>query len=182
MRNNVVNKNAGLAQSVVHIPAVTKVATEIRNLIESARRHVAVSANLVLVNLYWNIGRIITQEIQKNEKRAEYGAKLLFVLAGILTREYGEGYSKINLQDMRRFHEYFEIDQTPSDLLVARINQTASNESALPQICQPAAGKSSDERIFRERFGVRDYPKLGAVSIRTRNRFLFYRQAVCHAD
>jgi len=37
---------------------------------------------------------------------------LLSGLAAVLTRKYGEGYSKINLQDMRRFHEYFEIDQT----------------------------------------------------------------------
>ena len=40
---------------------------EIRSLIEMSRQHAAVTANLVLVNLYWNIGRIIMQDIQKNE-------------------------------------------------------------------------------------------------------------------
>jgi len=29
---------------------------------------------------------------------------------------------------MRRFHEYYEINQTPSDLLVARIDRTVSAE------------------------------------------------------
>lgn len=77
-------------------PAIVKTASEIRGLIEAARSHVAVSANLTLVNLYWNVGRIITQDIQKNEKRAEYGAQLLAGLAGILTREYGQGYSVSN--------------------------------------------------------------------------------------
>jgi len=38
---------------------------EIRSLIEISRHHAAVTANLALVNLYWNIGRIITQDIQK---------------------------------------------------------------------------------------------------------------------
>ena len=42
-----------------------------------------------MVSLYWNIGRIITQDIQQNEKRAEYGTTLLKELAGILTQEYG---------------------------------------------------------------------------------------------
>jgi hypothetical protein len=85
-----------------------------RKLIETARQHVAVAADLTMVRLYWNIGRIITQDIQRNERRAAYGVQLLSGLAAALTEEYGEGYSKINLQDMRRFHAYFEIDQTPS--------------------------------------------------------------------
>ena len=50
---------------------------EIRSLIEMSRHHVAVTANLALVNLYWDIGRIITQDIQKNEKRAGYGEQLV---------------------------------------------------------------------------------------------------------
>lgn len=65
---------------------------EIRSLIETSRQHVAVTANLALVNLYWNIGRIITQDILKNEKRAEYGTQLLEMLASELTKEYGQGY------------------------------------------------------------------------------------------
>jgi hypothetical protein len=76
---------------------------EIRSLIEKSRHHVAVTANLALVSLYWNIGRIITQDIQENEKRAGYGSQLLSRLASELMKEYGQGYSKINLQDMRRF-------------------------------------------------------------------------------
>jgi hypothetical protein len=76
---------------------------EIQLLIEMSRHHAAVTANLALVNLYWNIGRIITQDIQKNEKRAGYGEQLLESLAKALSREYGKGYSRADLQDMRRF-------------------------------------------------------------------------------
>jgi hypothetical protein len=35
---------------------------EIRSLIESSRRRVAATANLELVSLYWNTGRIIARE------------------------------------------------------------------------------------------------------------------------
>lgn len=55
------------------ISGVPRVLSEIRELIDSARHHVAVTANLSMVNLYWNIGRIITEDIQKNPERAEYG-------------------------------------------------------------------------------------------------------------
>ncbi len=77
----------------IKTPPFPKVLPEIRSLIETSRRHVATTANLVLVNLYWNIGRAITQDIQNNEKRAGYGKQLLERLAEILTRDYGKGFS-----------------------------------------------------------------------------------------
>ena len=95
----------------IKTPPFSKVLPEIRSLIETSRRHVATTANLVLVNLYWNIGRVITQDIQNNEKRAGYGKQLLERLAEILTREYGKGFSVSNLNDMRRFFELFQILQ-----------------------------------------------------------------------
>ncbi len=70
---------------------------EIRSLIEMSRQHVAVTANLALVNLYWNIGQVITRDIQKNEKRARYGEQLIEELGGVLSRDYGQGFSARNL-------------------------------------------------------------------------------------
>ncbi len=102
----------------VRIPAVSRVLPEIRSLIKELRQYVATTANLTLVNLYWNIGRVITQDIQKNEKRAGYGKQLLQGLAGILTREYDKGFSVSNLNDMRRFsgqHGYPRLGFSPTD-------------------------------------------------------------------
>jgi predicted nuclease of restriction endonuclease-like (RecB) superfamily len=109
-----------------------KILPEIRSLIEVSRHHAAFTANLALVNLYWNIGRIITEDIQKNEKRAGYGEQLIEVLAVELGKEYGRGYSVSNLNDMRRFYEGF------------RILQTLSVESSETNIRQPLANKLSD--------------------------------------
>ena len=69
-------KSTALVRRGGTIPAVAKVATEIRDLIEAARRHVSVTANLAMVSLYWNIGRVIAQEMQKDETRAGYGERL----------------------------------------------------------------------------------------------------------
>ena len=112
---------------------------EIRSLIEVSRHHAAVTANLALVNLYWNIGRIITRDIQKNEKRAGYGEQLLENLGWKLTQEYGQGYSRANLQDMRRFFETFKICQP------------LASESRSPQICQPLANQfTATEKVHPE--------------------------------
>ncbi|MBM4338283.1 MAG: DUF1016 domain-containing protein [Deltaproteobacteria bacterium] len=136
---------------------------EIRSLIEMSRHHAAVTANLALVNLYWNIGRIITQDIQKNEKRAGYGEKLLKELSQPLCIEYGRGYSRANLQDMRRFFEAFEICQTvssksslglPSVEAEAKICQTLSNQFPNEKILQAVPVESPDRILvdFRLHF------------------------------
>jgi hypothetical protein len=38
---------------------------EIRDLVQQSREYVAATANLALVWLYWNVGRLITIDIQK---------------------------------------------------------------------------------------------------------------------
>lgn len=110
---------------------------EIRSLIEMSRHHVAVTANLALVNLYWNIGRIVTQDIQRNEKRAGYGEQLVEEVARVLTQEYGQGYSARNLWDMKRFYSEFKILQPlPAESHSEQIRQTVSSEFQEGRILQ----------------------------------------------
>jgi len=105
---------------------------------------------LALVNLYWNIGRIITQDIQKNEKRAEYGEQLVEELAGELGKEYGRGYSAKNLWDMKRFFSAFKILQTASgEFRDQGIRQPLAAESFAEQILQTVSGKSSSAAILQ---------------------------------
>ena len=88
-----------------------RVLPQVQSLIEASRQHVVSTANLTLVWLYWNVGRVVAEDIQKNQKRAGYGEQLLGGLAETLIRQYGSGYSHSNLNDMRRFFEVFEILQ-----------------------------------------------------------------------
>ena len=142
---------------------ITKVATEIRDLIESARSHVSATANLAMVSLYWNIGRVITQEIQRDEIRAGYGATLIERLASILTEEYGNGFSGRNLWDMKRFFVEFQILQPLSaesgvwgicqplanELSSGRIVQPVAGELQAGQICQTPSGKLARREILQ---------------------------------
>jgi len=116
---------------------------EIRSLIEMSRHHAAVTANLALVNLYWNIGRIITQDIQKNEKRAGYGEQLVEEVARVLTQEYGQGYSARNLWDMKRFYSEFQILQPlPAESHSEQIRQMVSNKTETHRILQALPAES----------------------------------------
>jgi hypothetical protein len=143
-------KSTTLARRGRSVPAVTKMATEIRDLIEAARNHVSVTANLAMVSLYWNIGRIITQDIQRNEKRAEYGGQLVEQLSAVLTRDFGRGYSVANLWDMKGFFSCFAILQTVSGESPSHaILQTASGESKVKRICQTASSKLSRREILQ---------------------------------
>ena len=85
----------GIESSMVYL--------QIKKLMENARKQVSVKINNILVQTYWEIGKIIVEDEQKNKERAEYGKKLLKELSKKLTKEYGKGFSKSNLFNMRNF-------------------------------------------------------------------------------
>ena len=93
--------------------------TELRGLIQSARHAVATTVNTLQVLTNFEIGRRIVEHEQKGAERAEYGKELLKELSVRLTEEFGKGFSKANLEYMRRFylewrHRDQRIAQKPS--------------------------------------------------------------------
>ena len=91
--------------------------SNIKELMDNARNRVAREVNNILIQTYWEIGRIIVEEEQGNTDRAEYGKQLITDLSKKLTKEYGKGFSKSNLFNMRNFYLYFPIFQTVSGKL-----------------------------------------------------------------
>lgn len=53
----------------------------IRQVLETARRSAYKAVNFAMVQAYWQIGRLIVEDEQKGETRAEYGKKVLEELA-----------------------------------------------------------------------------------------------------
>lgn len=90
--------------------------SELRGLIATTRQSVARGVNSALVQLYWQIGYRIRQDILK-EKRAEYGAEIVQALTGQLTAEFGRGFSRSNLFNMIRFAEVFPDRKIVSALM-----------------------------------------------------------------
>lgn len=83
----------------------------IKELVINSRNKVYTTVNTEMLNLYWNIGKII-MEIQQGDERASYGEAVLEKLSEKLTREFGKGFSIINLRRMRRFYCLFPIRST----------------------------------------------------------------------
>ena len=81
-----------------------KMIEQIKSLLESARQKVATEVNSTLIMTYWQIGKIIVEDEQKHESRAEYGKQTLKTLSKVLSEEYGKGFSRSNLQNMRQFY------------------------------------------------------------------------------
>lgn len=100
------------------LPLITK----ITELIHSARATVVYNINTLQVRTNFEIGRLIVEYEQGGSERAEYGKKTLPELSKRLTAEFGRGFSRSNLENMRRFYlEYSitedQISQTPSGIL-----------------------------------------------------------------
>jgi len=95
----------------------------IRKLVLSARQSVARGVDLLQVATNYEIGRRIVEQEQKGADRAEYGANLINELSAKLAGEFGNGFSRTNLEYMRRFYLAYP-DRLPA------ISQTLSGISA----------------------------------------------------
>jgi hypothetical protein len=85
--------------------------TQIQELILEARATVARTVNFVTVGQNWGIGRMIVEEEQGCEFRAEYGKYIIKELSIKLTTEFGNSYDEKNLRYFRQFFLAYHIDK-----------------------------------------------------------------------
>jgi hypothetical protein len=70
-----------------------------------------------LLHAYWEIGRAIVENEQNGNVSPEYGKKLYAQLSKELTKEFGKGFSRSNLFNVRNFYLKYPIVQTLSGQL-----------------------------------------------------------------
>lgn len=87
---------------------IDKAYKNIKAILEKARAKSFKAVNTAMVQAYWHIGKVIVEEEQKGQNRAEYGRAIIEDLAIKLTREYGKGFNKTNLWYMRQFYLAFQ--------------------------------------------------------------------------
>ena len=88
------------------------VINEVKEVLGKARSNVAITVNRELLVSYWKIGEIIVRYEQNEQIRAAYGEQTLKLLSKRLTKEFGKGFSRSNLQNMRLFYLNYQICQT----------------------------------------------------------------------
>jgi len=88
---------------------------EISKLISDSRERALLSVNTVLIDLYWNIGEIISRKIAA----AEWGDGVVAQLAGYIARTQPSlrGFTRSNLFRMRQFYETYREDQKVAPLV-----------------------------------------------------------------
>lgn len=101
----------------------TDLVERIEQLITEAKKRAVVAVNTAMVYTYYEIGRMIVEDEQKGEPRAEYGKAVIKQLSDRLTRKFGKGFSERNIEQMRQFYVIYS-QETP-------IPQTLFAESSL---------------------------------------------------
>lgn len=76
---------------------------KVSDLLEQARKNVKTAVNLSMVYTYYEIGKMIIEEEQNGNNRAEYGKYILKELSNHLTEKFGKGFSVTNLKMIRKF-------------------------------------------------------------------------------
>ena len=87
---------------------------EIGTLLQKGREQVANSVNTILVQTYWLIGKHIVEYEQGGKEKADYGSQLLDQLSKDLSKQYGKGFSRSNMFQIRQFYLRFSKIQTLS--------------------------------------------------------------------
>ncbi|WP_294275796.1 PDDEXK nuclease domain-containing protein [uncultured Chryseobacterium sp.] len=83
--------------------------SSIAKIIIDAKTQVYRSSNTILLKMYWEIGKLIIEDEQNGELRAEYGKSVLKNLAAEISLEFGKGFNERNLNNMRAFFMAFPI-------------------------------------------------------------------------
>lgn len=122
---------------------IVPIIKEIQLILDTARSNVAQQVNNELLSTYWNIGRIICEYEQSIPDRADYGKQTLRELSGELTKEFGRGFSRSNLQNMRQFY------------LAYKKCQTLSGKLSWSHYCELLSISDPDKRSFYEKEAIR---------------------------
>ena len=135
---------------------------EIKNILNIARNKVYKTANFVMVEAYWNIGKSIIEEQGGNEK-AEYGAGLIKELSKQMTQDFGKGFTVTNLKYMRQFYLMFPNSHALRDELSwthYRLLIKVENDNAREFYMQEAAKSQWSTRQLERQINSFFYERL----------------------
>ncbi len=131
-----------------------KLSKKIIDIINEARSNVIHFANTSMVVTYFEIGKMLVEELQLGETRAEYGANLLFQVSKDLTQNLGKGFSVQNIERMRNFYLVYSNSSKAlrnSDIFLKSSNElriSKNHQKALVEITLP----KENNQIFATKY------------------------------
>lgn len=116
-----------------------KLYNNIRTLIELSKEQTVRNINNAMLLTYFQIGKFIIEDEQKNKARANYASATLKLLSTKLTRDFGKGFSVDNLERFRKFYIIYKN----------RISATLSRKSRTKSLKKKSATLSrKSEHVF----------------------------------
>lgn len=136
---------------------------QLHALIADARQRVLRAVDVIQVQTCWQVGRHIVEFEQGGAARAAYGKRLLPLLAGQLTAEFGKGFDERNLRHMRAFFQAFPMwDAVRSELSWThyRLLTRVEKEEARQWYMHEAAEQNWSTRALERQMGTLFYERL----------------------
>jgi predicted nuclease of restriction endonuclease-like (RecB) superfamily len=91
------------------VPSIEGVYLRVKDILDEARSHAFQAVNRAMVAAYWQIGRVIVEDEQAGQRRADYGKRVVSELSARLKAEFGKGFDPSNLSMMRAFYLAYPI-------------------------------------------------------------------------
>lgn len=118
------------------------------DLISFGRERILYSINSEMTRTYFEIGKLIVEDEQNGQLRAEYGKSILVQLSEKLQLKFGKGFSVDNLENMRKFYLIYskKLSEQNSETLSRKFDFQLSWSHYLKLI----RIENQDERDFYE--------------------------------
>lgn len=123
---------------------------DIEETVMKAKEKLAGSVNSTMTETYWLIGKYIVESEQNGNIKATYGKRLLTTLSKELSLRLGKGYSRPNLNNMRKFYLTYPNCQSVSDKL------SWSHICELIKIDDDLERSFYEKETVRAKWGVRE--------------------------
>jgi predicted nuclease of restriction endonuclease-like (RecB) superfamily len=131
-------------------PAFDDAYRRIKTILTEARNRAWQAVNAAMVAAYWEVGRIIVEEEQGGQGRADYGKQVLNDLSARLKSNFGKGFDPSNLSMMRAFYlGYPNFDAVRQEL-------SWTHYRLLIRVDKPNARSFSEAEAVNARWSTRE--------------------------
>jgi len=138
---------------------------QVADLLTAARRYAKRQLDSAIATTYFEIGRLIVQREQMGQNRAQYGKRLLKELSEYLTKQYGKGFSVVNLQSIRKFYQVYAVSAEKQQTVSAIFNLSWSHYQILMRVENEAARRFYEIETENQQWSVRQLQRQVSSSL-----------------
>ncbi|HEY8780996.1 MAG TPA: PDDEXK nuclease domain-containing protein [Mucilaginibacter sp.] len=143
----------------------------VKTVIAETQRYIVSNVNQAMLLAYFQIGKMIVEDEQQGNRRADYAKETILQLSKELNKEFGRGYSVDNLERFRKFYLIYQNRISASPMRKSSNNSLNSKSASAMRLFenpQPATG------IFKAPFGLSWTHYIQLLKIKNQDERSFY--------